>query len=175
VRAGAPRLRGLWQQSAGRARIRSVSFTRRDLPHVQKDDRAHFVTFGTLHRLILPDWARTIILNCCKHDDGIRYRLHIVVVMPDHVHTIFTPLINQERLETHSLATIMKGIKGTSSHLINKQWPRTGQLWRPESFDHVLRSTKSLNAKVEYVRQNPVRRGLAQAPQEYPWMCWQRD
>jgi REP element-mobilizing transposase RayT len=152
-----------------------VTFYRRDLPHLQKDDRAHFVTFSTLHRLVLPNWARTIVLNCCHHDNGRRFDLHVAVVMPDHVHVIFTPRVDDDRKETHSLASIMRGIKSTSSHLINKQWPRTGQLWRPESFDHVLRSTESLNAKVEYVWQNPVRRGLSKSPGEYPWLWWWRD
>src|SRR5437667_124358 len=39
-----------------------------------------------------------------------------------------------------------------------------------ESFDHVLRSQDSLEEKLEYLRQNPVRRGLARRPEDYPWL-----
>jgi REP element-mobilizing transposase RayT len=42
-----------------------------------------------------------------------------VVVMPDHVHMIFTPLVDIEKSEVFSLARITKAIKGTSAHLIN--------------------------------------------------------
>jgi hypothetical protein len=35
-----------------------------------------------------------------------------------------------------------------------------------ESFDHVLRSEESLKEKVEYIRQNPVRRELAVRAEE---------
>lgn len=62
------------------------------------------------------------------------------------------------------------GIKGASAHKVNKALDRKGKLWQEESFDHVLRSSESLDQKVEYVRQNPVRRGLVSSPGEYPWL-----
>ena len=39
-----------------------------------------------------------------------------------------------------------------------------------EFFDHVLRSDESLKDKCEYIRQNPVRRGLVTRPEEYRWL-----
>jgi REP element-mobilizing transposase RayT len=44
--------------------------------------------------------------------------LRALVVMPDHIHMIFTPLVDVENAEVFSLARITKGIKGTSAHLI---------------------------------------------------------
>ena len=46
-------------------------------------------------------------------------------------------------------------------------------VWQEESFDHVLRCSEGLDAKVEYVLQNPVRKGLVADWREYPWN-WQR-
>ena len=43
-------------------------------------------------------------------------------------------------------------------------------MWQEESFDHVVRSNESLENKIEYIRQNPVRRGLVKSPEEYPWL-----
>ena len=40
--------------------------------------------------------------------------------------------------------------------------------------DHVLRSDESLEEKLEYVRQNPVRKGLCRTPEEYGWL-WVND
>jgi REP element-mobilizing transposase RayT len=52
------------------------------------------------------------------HDLTIDFQA--VVVMPDHVHIIFIPLIDLEKSEVFSLARITKAIKGASSHLINR-------------------------------------------------------
>jgi hypothetical protein len=61
-------------------------------------------------------------------------------------------------------------LKGTSARSINKVLGSCGPVWQEESFDHVLRSQASLEEKVEYLRQNPVRRGLARKPEDYPWL-----
>jgi len=59
--------------------------------------------------------------------------LRALVVMPDHIHMIFTPLVDVENAEVFSLARITKGIKGTSAHLINRQLGRSGRIWQEES------------------------------------------
>ena len=46
----------------------------------------------------------------------------------------------------------------------------SGPVWQEESFDHVLRSDESLKEKCEYIRQNPVRKGLVMRPEEYRWL-----
>jgi hypothetical protein len=49
-----------------------------------------------------------------------------------------------------------------------------GRVWQTESFDHVLRSSESLDAKIAYILENPVRAGLASDWKEYPWL-WVRE
>ncbi len=71
------------------------------------------------------------------------------------------------------LAEIMDAIKGASAHKINKALGRKGRVWQPESFDHVLRSSESPDAKIQYLLNNPVRRGLAKNWQDYPWL-WKK-
>jgi putative transposase len=89
--------------------------------------------------------------------------------MPDHVHIILTPLIDQQT-EIFSLAKITQPIKAISAHEINGRLGRRGQIWQEESFDRVLRSSEKLDEKVAYVLNNPVRKGLANTPAEYPWL-----
>ena len=146
------------------------AFYRRQLPHLQADDKPHFVTFCTDHRWILPQSVRSTVLDCCLHDNGTKFDLKIAIVMPDHVHLIFTPLIDFEAMEVWSLASIMDAIKGAAAHRINKALHRKGRVWQVESFDHVLRSSENLDSKIEYVRENPVRRGLVNAWRAYPWV-----
>ena len=142
---------------------------RRVLPHLQKDSRAVFVSFNTLSRWEIPAAARDLVLDCCVFQHKKMVLLHIVVVMPDHVHLIFAPLHDGDR-GPFSVPEIMQSIKGVSAHRVNKLLGRVGHVWQNESFDHVLRSDESLAEKIEYVRQNPVRRGLCRRPEQYRWL-----
>jgi REP element-mobilizing transposase RayT len=146
------------------------AFYRRQLPHLQCDEKQHFLTFCTHRRGILPEHTRSLVLESCLHDNGKKFDLRIAVVMPDHVHMIFTPLIDHAAMEIYSLATIMNAIKGASSHKINKALGRTGRVWQAESFDHVLRSSESLDAKIKYLLENPVRAGLVRQWTDYRWL-----
>ena len=149
-----------------------MTFYRRNLPHLQRDHKPHFITFVTKDRAVLPDWARDICLECCKHDHQVRYTLRVAVVMPEHVHLILTPQVDTARQSVVSLAEIMKAIKGTSSHAINRRLGVRGSVWQEESFDHVLRSSESVDAKVDYILNNPVRRGLVSDWREYHWLWY---
>jgi len=42
-------------------------------------------------------------------------------------------------------------------------------IWQAEFFDHVLRSAESYSLKWEYVRENPVRAGLVERADDWPW------
>ena len=141
---------------------------RRHLPHYQGDNKAIFLTFSTHKRWTLPPEARTIVLESCTWGNEIRLNLHGAVVMPNHVHMIFTPLYDGDSL--YSVAEITQGIKSASAHKINRLLNRSGQVWQRESFDRVLRREESIRAKVEYIIENPVRAGLVQNASEYRWL-----
>jgi REP element-mobilizing transposase RayT len=144
------------------------AYYRRNLPHIQKGYTAHFLTFCTFRRWILPDWARQITLECCLREHEHAIDLHIAVVMPDHVHLVFTPLVDVEHREVFSLARITQAIKSASSHAINRR-ARVGRVWQIESFDHVIRSSESMGDKIAYVLANPLRRGLVDRAEDWPW------
>jgi hypothetical protein len=136
---------------------------RRRLPHYQKDDRAAFVTFCCGCLDFLPEAVRDIVLRHCVHDHGTRAGIHAVV------HLLLTPLRGQDGC-LYSLVEIMQGIKSASAHRLNKVLGRTGPVWQEESFDHVLRSDESFSEKLDYIRRNPVRRGLVGRPEDYRWL-----
>lgn len=142
---------------------------RRNLPHIEKEDWPHFVTFVTYRRWELPPAARDAVLSHCLHDNGTKLRVHAVVVMPDHVHTIFTPLRCLTG-DPFTFEEIVGAMKGASAHSINRLLSRSGSVWLDESFDHVLRSAESENAKCEYICDNPVRKGLVARREDYRWL-----
>jgi hypothetical protein len=86
---------------------------------------------------------------------------------------IFTPLVDDKAMEVYSLAEIMDAIKGASAHRVNQVLGRKGRVWQTESFDHVVRSSENLDAKIIYVLENPVRLGLVDEWTDYPWL-WRK-
>ena len=142
---------------------------RRMLPHYQKANRAMFVTFCKNSREPFPPEPRDAILQCCLKGNGLRFHLHAAVIMPEHVHLLLTPM-QEEDGWVYGLPAILKSIKGASARGVNKLTGSSGPVWHEESFDHVLRSQESFEDKLEYIRQNSVRRGLVKKPEDYPWL-----
>jgi REP element-mobilizing transposase RayT len=134
-----------------------MTFYRRDLPHLQRDFKADFVTFVTDRRWIFPCATRDVVLASCLHDHDEKIQLHAAVVMPDHVHLIFTPMINETEKYVYSLAEIMGGIKGASAHQINEILRRKGR-------------SEHLEDRIQYVVENPLRLGLVKNWKEYRWL-----
>jgi hypothetical protein len=87
--------------------------------------------------------------------------------MPDHVHLILTPLTNETLRGVVSLVEIMQAIKSASSHAIHRRVGDRGPIWQEESFDRIVRSSESVDAKIAYILQNPVRKGLVKDWRQY--------
>ena len=148
---------------------------RRNLPHIEKDGASYFVTTRTLGGAVfLPEQARTLVVDHCLYENNITVHMHAFVVMPNHVHLLFTPLIDHTG-EPNAIAQIMNGIKGASSHTVNKLLRRRGTLWEPESFDRIIRSDTDFEAKMIYILANPVNARLCRYPDDYPWLRRDRE
>ena len=63
----------------------------------------------------------------------------------------------------------MKSFKNGSTIQINRQRGERGELWQARFFDRALRTVKEYNEKIEYIHLNPVKAGLVQQPEEWPW------
>jgi len=148
---------------------------RRMVPHYLKAGSAVFITFCKNYRgEPFSAEARDAILQCILKGNNYRFRLHAAVVMPEHVHLLLTPLCDEERW-VFGLPAILKSLKGASARAVNKVQASSGPVWQEESFDHVIRSQESLGDKLEYIRQNPVRRGQVQKPEDYRWLWIEQE
>lgn len=101
---------------------------------------------------------------------GDRYDLFAWCVMANHVHVLLTP--------HWQLAEVTQGIKGFTAREINRtQGVRGRVFWMDESYDHWARDDDELLRIVGYIESNPVKAGLCQTPEEWPWSsarfrCW---
>jgi putative transposase len=83
------------------------------------------------------------------------------VIMPDHLHLFV-------RGDRHFvLREWAKGLKRTISIGLAER-AKTFQ-WQPGFFDHILRSNESYGQKWNYVRDNPVRAGLVDQAEHWPY------
>jgi REP element-mobilizing transposase RayT len=96
-----------------------------------------------------PD-LRTLVENALRHFNGKRYLLDELVVMPNHVHVIVTPLPDCE------LSEILHSWKSFTANKINRLIKSSGSFWQKESFDHIVRSPDALENFRLYIRANPV-------------------
>lgn len=140
---------------------------RRCLPHIQ-DSVPLFIRFNTHDRWELPGAARSLVMESCLYEHERRVRMHAVVVMPEHVHLLLSLNYSTEHVPP-PLYRILKNIKSASAHSINHLLGRTGRVWQEESFDRATRANEFQHC-VDYIRQNPVKRGLVSTPEEYPWL-----
>ncbi|MGB6223440.1 DUF3656 domain-containing U32 family peptidase, partial [Haloferula sp.] len=86
-----------------------------------------------------------VVENALKHFDGDRYELHAWAIMSNHVHVIFKPL------GKNTLSEILHSWKSFTSHAINKQLSRTGDLWQDESYDHLIRGERDYANQKTYI------------------------
>jgi putative transposase len=144
-------------------------YYRRHLPHIQAGCSPLYVSLSTCRRWELPPEARTIVFEHCVREHDARVKMYAFVVMPDHVHLLFSPVVDPAGYP-YTLAKIMHGIKGASAHAINRALGRRGAVWEEESFDHVIRNEQSFEAKWQYIEFNPMEAGLVENPRDYPWL-----
>jgi REP element-mobilizing transposase RayT len=100
-------------------------------------------------------------LRFCETEPRL-YDLHAYVVMANHVHALISP---------HApLSKITRTVKGFSARKANDILGRRGQpFWQDESFDHWVRDEASFLRIRLYIEMNPVRAGLIQKPEDWPW------
>lgn len=95
--------------------------------------------------------------------DAGRYRLHAWVVMPNHVHALFTPA------DGFSLSGIVGSWKSYTSKAANRVLGRTGQFWDEDYFDRYVRDEAHYATAVAYIENNPVKAGLCTAAGDWPF------
>ena len=116
-----------------------------------------------------PVWLRdsriaSVVGDALLYGEAARnfYRLHAWVIMPNHVHAIWQPLV--------AMPMITQWVKGRTSRVANRILGRKGMsFWQDESFDHWVRSAEELQDLIAYVENNPVKAGLAEAPEQWLW------
>ncbi len=84
------------------------------------------------------------------------------VLMPDHLHFFVQVPVHLQ------LGEFVRLMKQNLSRAL-KQCGRNLPHWQPGFFDHLVRNSESYGDKWEYVRDNPMRRGLVEKVEDWPY------
>ena len=100
---------------------------------------------------------------------GTRYTVLAYVVMPNHVHWVFSPLASWREQSGSRAAReiIMHSFLRHSARMCNHVLGRTGRFWQHESYDRVVRDMDELQRIVDYIEYNPVKAGLCERPDQW--------
>ena len=110
-----------------------------------------------------PDVAAQAILDAARfYHDNQRWFCRLILVMPDHLHSILV-FPRHDRMST--VIGAWKGFLARSRHI----------KWQPGFFDHRLRNRKEADQCWRYIRQNPVRAGLAEHENDWLWAWWPQE
>ena len=120
--------------------------------HDRRPLLAHPIALSVLTEI----WTRSLAL------DG--WSVGRFVIMPDHVH-----FFARAAPDAKPLAAWMRTWKSLSARQLTASLTIEPPIWQRDYFDHFLRSADSYSEKWEYVRNNPVRQGLAAAPDAWPY------
>jgi REP element-mobilizing transposase RayT len=111
-----------------------------------------------------------IVQNALLYFAGERYDLTAWCIMPNHVHTLFTPLG-----EWH-WQKIVGSWQSFTANECNQRLARTGQFWQREPFDRYIRNEEHFQNVIRYIERNPVKAGLCATPEDWQWSsAWARQ
>ena len=152
----------------------------------------HHVNFSCFQRLPLFSRER----SCRWMLDAItlgrqqgKFDLWAYVVMPEHVHLVLQPATGVKISQI--LTTLKQSVSKRAIPWLHQHAPeflarlkaplpngkQTHRFWlRGGGYDRNLRGVADVYEKIEYVHNNPVRRGLVTIPEAWPWSscrAWQ--
>jgi putative transposase len=142
--------------------------------------RSHFVTFSCYHRrpLFTTDASRRAFENALERvRRNFRLRVYGYVVMPEHIHILVSepdpdggPLKPDFGLsgevQQHTLADALKSLKqGVARRLIGGG----DHFWQKRYYDFNVRNHEQFVEKLHYIHSNPVKQGLCERPEDWPW------
>jgi putative transposase len=94
--------------------------------------------------------AELFIATLFRYRDQGRFQLHAFAIMPDHVHALITPAMDQ------STARCVQLIKGGYSFAVREE--STGQIWHSGHHEHRIHDAEDFQNQVLYIANNPARK-----------------
>jgi REP element-mobilizing transposase RayT len=149
--------------------VQAFQITRRNLPHWQEPGRVYFITWRCKDGVVLNEKERTIALEAVRFWDTSKWIVYAAVILSDHVHLLSQPLPRGEG-GFFDLSEIIHSVKSFSAQKISQRRGVKGAIWQDERYDRIVRDEVEFLEKWQYIRNNPLKEGLASQSEDYPWL-----
>ena len=107
--------------------------------------------------------AEIMVATFRKYRDAGEFELHEYVVMPNHIHLLLS-LNDHQRL-----SRVIQLIKGGFSHSLREHGIVFRAVWEQRYYDRQVRDANEFAEFSQYIWQNPVRKGLVENVEDYPY------
>ena len=127
----------------------------------------HFLTFSCYRgqqKLGTP--SSRVLFESSLEKTRVRYKFNVLgyVVMPEHIHLLVT------EPEEEPLAKAMQALKQS----VSRQLGRGEPFWQSRYYDFNVYTERKRIEKLRYMHRNPVKRGLVEIPEQWPWSSFRQ-
>ena len=138
----------------------------KDWGFAPQETMTYFVTAcAHMHRNLF-QWSETaelMVATIFRYRDAAEFQVHEYVVMPNHIHLLVTPAADS------SIAKVMQLVKGGFSHALRESGSNPNAVWQQRYHERRIRDLNEFVNFARYIRENPVRKGLASSAIDYPY------
>lgn len=106
--------------------------------------------------------------QCLHTIDGVLCALDAYVILPTHVHMLFSQQVGL--IDGPTPEQVSAVFRMTVEQRANQYLGRAGAFWHKDDFHRYLRSGEDIRAALSFIRQAPVRSGLVEKPEEWEWL-----
>ncbi len=131
-----------------------------------------YVTDHPIHLIICADAGTpfhdpTLAREVCQSVEYVarklEFDLHAYCLMPDHLHVLLSPAASQT-----PVSEFLRQMKSFTTRRYQQLFNRT-KLWQRSARDRVLRACEPADRIAAYIANNPVRKGLVDDWQVWPY------
>ena len=157
--------------------------------HKSSDYPVHFISGYVRHRIpifkLQPEFSQLFLESLCFYREKLGIQIFGYVIMLDHYHLLlgfpesvqvsnflrdFKSYVGRQMVERLKV----EGSQALSEHFRLSRQPKRHRdpiygVFQPDNDDRVIYSEKFFRQKVNYIHDNPARKGLVTGAANYPW------
>ena len=97
-----------------------------------------------------------------KSKEKNNYRIYAYCLMPDHLHILMNP-----ESANRTVSGLVQTFKSQTSFWYKREYGEP--LWQRGFYDHIVRENEDLVRIAQYILDNPIRKGLVERTEDYPY------
>jgi putative transposase len=133
---------------------------------ILSSERVFFATTKTsmARRILQSERNAMLLIEVLRSNVAAgRFQLHDFVIMPDHLHLLMTIPSDM------TIEKAMQLVKGGFSYRLRKEYGFQGEVWQRGFSEVRVNDKQSWLRYREYIGQNPVKAGLVDSAEQYPY------